>query len=64
MTDDFFADPSSLTDDQRRQLHDAYINILQALEDDPVGHEAMIGVLRIAAYLDGRPGTERRNTDD
>jgi hypothetical protein len=55
------AEPGSLSPDLRNRLFDALIQTLEQLEADPIAHEAVVGTQQIAAYLDGRPGTETRD---
>jgi hypothetical protein len=57
---DFLEDPTSFSDEQRRRLLEGFEWMADVVDRDPIVHEAVTGTAEIAAYLDGRPGTERR----
>jgi hypothetical protein len=71
MLDQEYSEPGSLSPELREQLFTALRSLLERLEFDPtmhqdlaITHQTNVGVQQIAAYLDGPPGGERRNTDD
>jgi hypothetical protein len=57
---DFVDHPDTFDVEQRQRLVEAFAWLCDVVDNDPVVAAATVGVSEIAAFLDGRPGSETR----